>query len=217
MNEKEILELVKNYVKNVCENDCTGHDWYHIQRVYNNAILINQKECANEFVVEMIVILHDLYDHKFYKGDTEQKIKELFKKLNISKYMDLNDINNIAYSSANLGFASNVTGKKELSKEGQIAQDADRLDGMGAMGISRTFTYSGNKKTPIYIPGEVQEVEPEEYQLNGSKTAIGHFYDKLLKMKDLMNTETAKNLAEHRHKVTENFLQEFLDEWNGIK
>lgn len=215
MNKEDILELVKKYVKNACEKDCTGHDWYHIQRVHNNAILINDKENADEFIIEMIVFLHDLYDHKFYKGDTEKKIKELFDELKISKHMSQNDIDNIAYSCANLGFASNITGKKKLSKEGMIAQDADRLDGMGAMGISRTFTYSGNKKTPVYIPDEIQEVDPEEYKINGSKTAIGHFYDKLLKMKNMMNTETAKKIANHRHEFMENFLQEFLDEWNG--
>lgn len=217
MQESEILELVENYVKTICQNDVTGHDWWHIKRVYNNAMLINQKEKANEFIITMIVYLHDLYDHKFYKGDIAKKLEETLKELKIYDKLSKEDTQNIIHSCTYLGYSSNFNDKKELSKEGKIAQDADRLDGLGAMGISRTFAYSGSKGKPIYNPHNNSTVTQEEYKENGSNTAISHFYDKLLKIKDLMNTETAKNIAIERHKYVEEFLEEFLNEWNGIK
>ena len=107
--------------------------------------------------------------------------------------------------------------RKELSIEGKIAQDADRLDGMGAIGIARTFAYGGKNRNLLYDPDNNELVNAEEYYKNGSKTSISHFYDKLLKLKDLMNTDTAKKIAKERHKYLENFLEEFLDEWNGKK
>ena len=154
MNKEEILNIIRKYVKEACENDFTGHDWYHIQRVYNNAMLINKKEQADEFILTIIVLMHDLYD---------------------------------------------------------------RLDALGAIGIARTFTYSGKKGRPIYDPGDNENFESKEYEEKGSKTSISHFYDKLLKIKDLINTETAKEIAIERHKFLEEFLKEFLDEWDGLK
>ena len=117
----------------------------------------------------------------------------------------------------NLGFSSNFDNKKELSKEGQIAQDADRLDAMGAIGIARTFAYGGKKGKLIYNPNVDNNITQKEYKKNGSNTSLDHFYDKLLKIKDSMNTVTAKNIANKRHEYIENFLDEFLNEWNGIK
>lgn len=107
--------------------------------------------------------------------------------------------------------------KKELSHEGRIAQDADRLDAIGAIGIARTFAYGGKKGKLIYEPNNNQLVDEKEYNEKGSNISISHFYDKLLKIKDLMNTDTAKEIAIERHKLLENFLKEFLDEWNGVK
>ena len=217
MNKKDIINKVKNYVKTICENDSTGHDWWDIQRVYNNAMLINQKENADEFIITIIVLMHDLYDHKFYNGNIEEKLEETLKELDICNYISKNDIKNIIYSCANLGFSANIVGKKELSIEGKIAQDADRLDAIGAIGIARTFAYGGKKGNSIYDPYNNELVNEEEYKQKGSKTSISHFYDKLLKIKDLMNTDTAKIIAQERHKYLEDFLQEFFDEWNGKK
>lgn len=146
MNNKEIIDLVKEYVKNKCYNDSTGHDWWHIQRVYKNAMLINKKEKANEFIITIIVLMHDLYDHKFYNGSIEERLEETLKELGIYKHIPKNDIKNIIYSCTNLGFSANITEKKELSIEGKIVQDADRLDGIGAIGIARTFAYGGKKR-----------------------------------------------------------------------
>lgn len=217
MHKEEIINIVKKYVKNICKDDSTGHDWWHIKRVYNNAMLINQKENANEFVITLIVLMHDLYDHKFYNGDIEQKLEETLKELNIYKYIKEAEIKNIINSCVNLGFSANMTTKKELSIEGKIAQDADRLDAIGAIGIARTFMYGGKMERLMYNPDNNQLVDEEEYKQNGSKTTISHFYDKLLKVKDLINTETAKMIAQERHQYLENFLEEFFDEWNGRK
>ena len=217
MNKEEIISVVKEYVKNKCNNDSTGHDWWHIQRVYNNAMLINKKENADEFIITLIVLMHDLYDHKFYNGKIEEGVEETLKELQVYNYIPKNDIENIIYSCANLGFSANIAEQKELSIEGKIAQDADRLDAIGAIGIARTFAYGGKKGKLIYDSNENEYVNEEEYKQNGSRTSISHFYDKLLKIKDLMNTATAKAIAQERHRYLEGYLQEFLDEWNGKK
>ena len=217
MKQDEILKIVEEYVKQKCINDSSGHDWWHIKRVEKNAMLINKDEKANEFVIKMIVYMHDLYDHKFYSGDSSAELKKTFRELKIYESILDDDINNIIYSCVNLGFSSNFDNKKELSKEGQIAQDADRLDAMGAIGIARTFAYGGKKGKLIYDSNINNNITQKEYETNGSNTSIDHFYDKLLKIKDLMNTVTAKNIANKRHEYIENFLDEFLNEWNGIK
>ncbi len=217
MKQDEILKIVEEYVKQKCINDSSGHDWWHIKRVEKNAMLINKDEKANEFVIKMIVYMHDLYDHKFYSGDSSAELKKTLRKLKIYESILEDDINNIIYSCVNLGFSSNFDNKKELSKEGQIAQDADRLDAMGAIGIARTFAYGGKKGKLIYNPNVDNNITQKEYKKNGSNTSLDHFYDKLLKIKDSMNTVTAKNIANKRHEYIENFLDEFLNEWNGIK
>ena len=217
MDKEEILNKIKRYVKEVCKNDSSGHDWWHIQRVYNNAMLINQKEGANEFVLTAIVLMHDLYDHKFYDGNIEEKLEELLKQLQVYEYISEEYRNNIINSCANLGFSSNFSVKKELSQEGKIAQDADRLDALGAIGIARTFAYGGKKGKLIYNPNNNGLVEKKEYVQKGSRTSISHFYDKLLKIKDSINTDTAKEISIKRHKFMEDFLNEFFDEWNGEK
>lgn len=217
MDNEEIINILKEFVKKKCYNDSTGHDWWHIQRVYQNAMLINEKEKANEFIITIIALMHDLYDHKFFNGDIEEKIKETLKELGIYKYISEKDIENITYSCTNLGFSANIDEQKELSIEGKIVQDADRLDAIGAIGIARTFAYGGKNGRLMYNPNNNELVNGEEYKQKGSNTSISHFYDKLLKIKDLMNTDTAKIIAQKRHKYLEDFLQEFLEEWEGVK
>lgn len=217
MSEKEIIDIVKNFVKEKCENDSSGHDWWHIQRVYNNAMLINKEEKANEFIITLIVLMHDLYDHKFFDGNIEEKLIETLKDLKIYDNISQGDIENIVNSCVNLGFSANLNVKKNLSLEGKIAQDADRLDATGAIGVARAFTYGGKKGKLIHNPDSNHVTTKEEYATSGSATSINHFYDKLLKVKDLMNTQVAKEIAVERHKFVEEYLREFLDEWNGIK
>lgn len=217
MSNDEIINVIKKYVKGVCENDSTGHDWWHIQRVYNNAMQINKKENANEFLITVIVLMHDLYDHKFYNGDVKEALEDTLQKLDVYNYISKEDAENIIHSCINLGVSSNITDVKELSIEGKIAQDADRLDGIGAIGIARTFAYGGKKEKLIYNPDDNELVDEKDYKIDGSKTSISHFYDKLLKLKDMMNTNTAKEIAIERHEYLEGFLNEFYDEWNGVK
>ena len=215
MSEEEIVNVIEKYVRSLCENEASGHDWWHIKRVYNNAMLINQKEKANEFIITMIAYMHDLYDHKFYDGDISLKLEETLKELEIYDKVPKKDIENIIYSCVNLGFSANFNGKKELSKEGKIVQDADRLDGLGAMGIARTFAYGGKKGKPMHNPESIKLATEEQYKNEGSDTSISHFYDKLLKLKDLMNTDTAKEIAKQRHEYLEGFLEQFYSEWDG--
>ncbi len=217
MNKQEIINKVESYVKEVCEEDCTGHDWWHIKRVCQNSMLINQQEKADEFLVTMIALLHDLYDHKFYKGNAEEKLIQTLQDLKVYNHMEKEDIENIVYSCVNLGFSANFSSRKELSLEGKIVQDADKLDAMGAIGIARVFTYGGKNGRLIYKPNDNELVSEEEYKKVGSRTSISHFYDKLLKLKDCMNTDTAKTIAQERHQYLEKFLQEFFKEWNGEK
>lgn len=217
MGKEELLERTQKYVRKLCETDTTGHDFWHIWRVCRNADKICEKEMGDSFLIQMICLLHDVYDHKFYSGDPREKLAETLKELDTEKLLSTSEKENIIESCVNLGYSSNVIEKQELSQEGKIAQDADRLDAVGAIAIARTFVYSGKKERPIYLPEEEQGVSAEEYQKNGSKTAIGHFYDKVLKVKDKMNTQTAKDLAEERHQFVQVYLNEFLDEWNGRK
>lgn len=218
MEKEQIISIVFEYVKSISTNDSTGHDWWHVKRVYNNALLINEKEKANEFVIKLIALLHDVYDHKFFDGDPSKELENLLKRLGVCEYIEDCDLRNIIYSCCNMGFSANMENKKELSLEGRIVQDADRLDGLGAIGIARTFAYGGKKGNLLYDPDNNKIIESEEeYKTNGSKTSISHFYDKLLKLKDLMNTDSAKLIAINRHKYLEEFLKEFLEEWDGKK
>lgn len=218
MVQSEIIKIVNNYVESRMKADCTGHDFYHIQRVLKNALLINQEENKNEFVIIMIALLHDLYDHKFADVNIREALEKDLKKLQVYDFIQKDDLENILYSVENLGFSANIKEKKNLSEEGKIVQDADRLDCIGAIGIARTFAYGGYKNRSIHIPEiEAKELNQEEYKKNGSKTSIMHFYDKLLKIYDLLNTKGARKIGEKRKKFLEVFLQEFLEEWDGKK
>lgn len=218
LDDKKIIEITKEYVKSKMQSENTGHDWYHIDRVLNTAKNINKEENANEFVVEMIAILHDICDYKIYKGDEKQGLVHILKKLRVFDNIDKKDLDNIINSIVNLGYHKTISGGEELSLEGKIVQDADRLDATGAMGVMRTFIYTNSRGGKIYDPETgVVPVSVEEYEKTGSRTALGHFVDKCLKVKELMNTETAKKIAESRHEYLENFIQEFVDEWHGRK
>lgn len=216
--QENIIEKVEKYVKEKTLGEETGHDWWHIQRVNNNAVLINKVENGNELLVRIIALFHDLYDSKFYQGNVEKKLIETLKTVGIYHLLSENDIYNITYSCENLSYSKNIDEKKNLSIEGMIVQDADRLDALGAIGIARTFAYGGKVKRSIYNPeAKLVEIKTEcEYRdLQGD--SISHFYEKLLKLKDLMNTEGAKMIANSRHEYMESFLKEFFNEWHGNK
>ncbi len=217
MNKENILKITEDYVKSNFNQEGTGHDWWHIKRVHDLSLQINETEKKDEFIVRMIALLHDVFDEKFSDGDIKQNLEDLMKKLNIYNEIDEKDIKNIIHSIENLGFKGGFNAV-EISDEGKIVQDADRIDAIGAIGIARCFTYNGKKGNIIYDPdmGIVEINNHEEYR-NKKRHAINHFYEKLLKIKDTINTETGKKIAIKRTEYMENFLDEFYKEWTGKK
>ena len=215
MEKKEIIAITENYVKTNFIKESTGHDWWHIKRVHDLAIKINEKEKKNSFIIEMIALLHDVFDEKFSKGNVVENLIELMKKLNIYNEIDKEDLENILNSINNLGYKGGFN-KAEISEEGKIVQDADRIDSIGAIGIARCFAFGGKKGNIIYNPdmGIIEIHNYEEYR-NKERHSINHFYEKLLKIKDTINTETAREIAIERTKYMENFLDEFYKEWKG--
>lgn len=217
MNKESILKITENYVKTNFNQESTGHDWWHIKRVHDLSLQINGIEKKDEFIVRMIALLHDVFDEKFSDGDVKQNLENLMKQLNIYNEIDEKDIENIMHSIENLGFKGGFNNVK-ISDEGKIVRDADRIDAIGAIGIARCFAYNGKKGNVIYDPdmGIVEINNQEEYR-NKKRHAINHFYEKLLKIKDTISTETGKQIAIRRTAYMENFLDEFYQEWDGKK
>ncbi len=217
MKEKQVIINTIDFVKSTLKNAEGGHDWFHILRVWNNAKLIAKSENVDLFVVELGALLHDIADSKFNNGDETvgPKIaREFLESQKVNKAIIAhveNIITNISFKGGNFKQSFN-------SPELQVIQDADRLDAIGAIGIARCFNYGGFKNRTLYNP----EIKPklnqtkEEYKHSKAPT-INHFYEKLLLLKDRMNTKTGKKIAEERHVYMEVFLQQFYDEWNGIK
>lgn len=217
MNTQNIIDQTAEFVKEKLHNQESGHDWWHVYRVWQNAKQIGVKENADMYVVELAALLHDIADYKFHDGDLTvgpRVAREWLEKLNIEEGV----IQHIADIIENLSYKGADVENKISTKEGMVVQDADRLDAIGAMGIARCFSYSGFKGNPLHDP----EVEPkmhtsfEEYKKNVSP-AINHFYEKLLLLKDRMNTVTAKKMAEERHNYMQGYLDQFLAEWDGKK
>lgn len=215
MNKSEILKISENYIKDNFIKESTGHDWWHIKRVHDLAIKINETEHQNEFVIKMIALLHDVFDEKFSEGDVVENLIGLMKKLNIYNDIEQDELENILNSINNLGYKGGFN-TVEISEEGKIVQDADRIDSIGAIGIARCFAFGGKKGNTIYNPevGIIEVNTYEEYR-NKERHSINHFYEKLLKIKDTINTETAKIIAIERTKYMEEFLEEFYREWEG--
>ena len=212
MEKDIIINKTRAFVKDKLQNEGSGHDWFHIERVYNLATYLCKKENGDEFIIKMAVLLHDIDDWKF--SNNNNTTKNFLQSLNIdpSSYNKImNIINTISYKGG-------IENSAQNDIEGKIVQDADRLDAMGAIGIARTFTYGGNKNRLIYNPS----IKPKEFNSleevkNSNNHTINHFYEKLLKLKNLMNTDTAKQIAEERHRFMELFLDEFYYEWNFNK
>ncbi len=205
------------FVRSKLEGEGSGHDWWHIDRVWKNAKLIASTEKVDLEIVELVALLHDISDWKFNDGDDSVGPKIAgeflesigFDKVKIDKVKS--DIIGISFKGANVK-------TKELSIESQVVQDADRLDAIGAIGIARCFAYGGYKNREIYNP-EVKydpNQTAEEYKKNTSPS-INHFYEKLLLLKNLMNTKTGKEIAEQRHIFMEVYLDQFYREVEGAK
>jgi uncharacterized protein len=210
-----IIDRTILFVKAKLEQAEGGHDWFHIERVYKNALLIAQEESCDLTVVKLGALLHDIADSKFHNGDETigPKTARLFLE---SENVDEATIVHVVNIIENISFKGGNLERTFSSKELEIVQDADRLDAIGAIGIARCFNYGGFKNRALYNPAIPPKfgMSKEEYKTNDSPT-INHFYEKLLLLKDKMNTPTGKKIAEARHRFMENFLSQFYAEWDG--
>lgn len=212
------MQIINNtilFVKNQLAHTEGGHDWFHIERVYKNALLIAEEEECDLTVVKLAALLHDIADSKFNGGDESvgPKIARTFlESQNVSEAI----ISHVIAIIENISFKGGNFEKQFHSKELEIVQDADRLDAIGAIGIARTFNYGGFKNRPLYNPN-IQpnlNMSKEEYK-NSESPTLNHFYEKLLLLKDKMNTETGKKIAKKRHDFMVTFLSQFYAEWDG--
>ncbi len=219
MNNEEIIQKTIEFVKKTLSHSESGHDWWHMYRVWNLAKHIAKEESVDLFIVELGSLLHDIADSKFHNGD-ESVAPKMARNFLSSIDVEEDVIKHVENIILNISFKGGNYEQKFKSPELDVIQDADRLDGIGAIGLARTFNYGGSKNRLMYHP----EIKPkmnmskEEYvkeAVNCESTSINHFYEKLLLLKDRMNTETGRKMAEHRHKFMELFLDEFHREWNG--
>jgi len=216
MNKPEIINKTVQFVRTTLQNAEGGHDWWHIHRVHTNAKLIAASENCDLLTVELAALLHDIADSKFHNGDEEigpAIAGDFLRSLNVDEHV----INHVQQIIRHISFKSGFDKLSFQSPELSIVQDADRLDAIGAIGIARTFNYGGFKGREIYNP----EIKPnlkmskEEYK-NTTAPSINHFYEKLLLLKDKMNTVTGKKLAEQRHAFMETYLQQFFMECGSM-
>jgi uncharacterized protein len=214
MEKNKVIGEVKKYLEKNFKNESTGHDYWHFVRVWKIAKHIAKKEGGDLFVIELGALLHDIADWKFHGGTNEkgiEKAKILLKSFDV----DEKDINHVCYIIDNISFkGANVKNSMD-TKEGLIVQDADRLDAIGAIAIARVFAYGGASGREIYNPDIKPKMHAsfEDYKKNKS-SSVNHFYEKLLLLKDRMNTKIGKKIAEKRHKFMEEYLKEFFEEWD---
>lgn len=215
MTEDQIISKTIDFVKDTLNGAEGGHDWFHIERVFKNAQLISKEEDVDFFVVSLGALLHDIADSKFYDGDETVGSKMAADFLE-NLQVDPTVINHVVKIIKNISFKGGNIDQKFRSPELDVVQDADRLDAIGAIGVARCFNYGGFKNRTLYDP----EIAPnlkmskEEYKSSTSPT-INHFYEKLLLLKDRMNTKTGRKLAVGRHQFMERFLEQFYQEWKG--
>ncbi len=218
MDKDLIIQKTVFFVQETLKDAEGGHDWWHIYRVWKNAQQIARQESGvDELVIELGALLHDLADSKFHNGDEEigpKTARSFLSSLNLDEDL-IYHVENIV---RHISFKGSLEGQKWKSPELDVVQDADRLDAIGAIGIARTFTYGGHKGRSLYDPNIPPNLKmsKEEYK-NSNAPTLNHFYEKLLLLKDLMNTKTGKSIAEERHKFMEMYIEQFLGEWEGKK
>jgi uncharacterized protein len=214
VTKNDIIQKTTEYIKQEFGDDSSGHDWWHIYRVWKNAITICEREKADLFIVQLAALLHDLDDWKFNENEDEtpHRAKAWMESCGVDSKINAavcEIIMHVSYKGAQVE-------NKMKSLEGFIVQDADRLDAIGAIGIGRAFAYGGYKNRPLYDPEMPNQMHASFEQYKNSKSAtINHFYEKLLLLKDMMNTTTAKKIAEQRHEIMLRFLDQFMNEWEG--
>jgi len=215
IKETPLILATKTFVQQELANAEGGHDWFHIERVYKNALLIAEEEDVNLDIIALGALLHDIADAKFHQGDETvgpKKAQQFLQQQNVEPAT----IEQVIKIIENISFKGGNFQQQFHSKELAIVQDADRLDALGAIGIARTFNYGGFKNRKLYDPAIAPKLNmtKEEYK-KGDNPTINHFYEKLLLLKDRMNTQKGKQIAQERHLFMEKFLEQFYAEWEG--
>lgn len=211
----DAIRRTAEHVRNALAGDGTGHDWWHIDRVWRTARRIGQAENADSQVVELAALLHDIADWKAHGGDSAIGPKTAMDWL-ASIGVEPEVRQHVGQIIAGISFKGAKVEQPELSLEGRVVQDADRLDAIGAIGIARAFAYGGSKGRAMHDPAcKPVDHETAASYLNNVGTTVNHFYEKLLLLKERMNTPTGKAIAQRRHRFMENFLEQFYREWDG--
>lgn len=215
MNKSEILTKTEIHVRQKLEGEGSGHDWWHIHRVRNTALKLGKEERANLFIVELAALLHDIADHKFHGGDEEigpVTAQSWLESLEVEESV----IEHVCEIIRDVSFKGAEVETLMKTIEGKVVQDADRLDAIGAIGIARAFAYGGHKGRELHNPNITPETHDsfEQYKKSTGPT-LNHFYEKLFLLKDRMNTESGRKLAEERHQFMEEFVERFQSEWDG--
>lgn len=213
--QEAVIEQTAVHVRSQLEGEGTGHDWWHIERVLKNAIHIGREEGADLFIVQLAALLHDIADHKFHGGDDSvgpKVARQWLESINV----DPNIVEHVGLIVRDISFKGADVIAAMHSLEGKVVQDADRLDAIGAIGIARAFAYGGFKQRELYNPA----IKPERHDSfetykNSQAPTINHFYEKLLLLKDRMNTATGQAMAAERHRFMEMYLEKFFKEWEG--
>ncbi len=217
MTDSEIIERTIAFVKETLKNAEGGHDWFHVQRVYNNALLIAKDEDVDILTVGLGALLHDIADSKFHKGDetiAPKMAHDFLKSIQVKGAT----IDHVVKIIKHISFKNSLDKSREnfTSKELMVIQDADRLDAIGAIGIARAFNYGGFKNRKLYDPDIAPKLDmTKKAYKNSNSPTINHFYEKLLLLKDKMNTETGTKLAKKRHQFMLDYLEQFYHEWMG--
>jgi uncharacterized protein len=215
LDRADLLETIAARVQDKLHDDCSGHDWWHVARVRNLAVRLAEHEGADVYIVELAALMHDVSDYKLNGGDHEEgaRIARIW-------LLELGETNvyaeKVAEIVAGVSFKGAGCNVGMSSIEGMVVQDADRLDAMGAIGIARAFAYGASAGQPMFDPGLAPcfHATPAEYFARNG-TTINHFYEKLLLLKERMNTVSARLLAEDRHQILEKFLRDFHAEWKA--
>ena len=217
MDKKMVIRNAEQFVKERLAGEGTGHDWWHIERVLSNARLICKTEKADRFIVDLALLLHDVGDRKVINTEEDDySIAEDFLK---KEKVDAKVIEHIMFIIKHMSFSKSLNNRRDDAPiEFYIVQDADRLDALGAIGIARTFAFGGSKSRPLYDPTKTaQEIGSLKKYRAMKSSSFHHFEEKVLLLKDLMNTKTGKRIAKGRHEYVRAYMKEFLAEWNGKK
>lgn len=215
MSGEEVLARTETYVRERMEGEGTGHDWWHVHRVRNAALRLAEEEGADPFVTELAALLHDVADHKFHGGD-ETAGPRAAREWLCGLGVDASTVEHVARIIAELSFKGAGVETPMSTREGAVVQDADRLDAIGAIGVARTFAYGGSRGRPLHDPGAAPEAHDSFAAYKASRgPTVNHFHEKLLLLRDRMNTPAARRAAEARHRFMEEFLERFHHEWEG--